>query len=328
MHNDNELRWVVLSLMLSALVSLHGCAGGKSNGERDPASTPPAWTLHEGTDGLPVTIGNPLTKKTIYLRTGVYLETGALKLCALYLEGLGDSIANQEPLFRHLSSRGVRTIAFDYPGQGGSEGTMNQTAILNPTRRPNQIAACADQAWKRHAGGCPNAKPLVVGWSTGGIAGYAMAAKGQALGVILFAPALAPHTLIGEAAVHPEWLAALKPVITVETLTHATYASGEDPHVEPIRVDNPFKVPLFASELLSSAAAASLKKVPASVPGLVFLGGDDTYVKSASVEQTVRKRAAHFRLKLLEGARHEIANERPETTSVVYSEITAFLAGL
>src|SRR6185312_33467 len=63
----------------------------------------------------------------VQLREGVSYETGPLKACVLYLEGLGDSIMNHRPLFSNLNQNGYRVIAFDYMGQGGSQGSMNLT---------------------------------------------------------------------------------------------------------------------------------------------------------------------------------------------------------
>lgn len=49
----------------------------------------------------------------------------------LYYQGLGDSILNHDPLFSVLTNAGYRVIAFDYMGQGGSDGSMNHTSITN-----------------------------------------------------------------------------------------------------------------------------------------------------------------------------------------------------
>ena len=47
----------------------------------------------------------------------------------IYYEGLGDSMMNHMPLFQTLTQAGYRVIAFDYMGQGGSKGSMNDTRI-------------------------------------------------------------------------------------------------------------------------------------------------------------------------------------------------------
>ena len=66
----------------------------------------------------------------IKLRAGHFpSKTHPPKANVLYLEGLADSMFNHDRLVNTLSEAGYRIIAFDYPGQGGSEGSMGQTRI-------------------------------------------------------------------------------------------------------------------------------------------------------------------------------------------------------
>jgi pimeloyl-ACP methyl ester carboxylesterase len=66
----------------------------------------------------------------IKLRAGHFpSKTHTPKANVLYLEGLADSMFNHDRLVNTLSEAGYRIIAFDYPGQGGSEGSMDQTRI-------------------------------------------------------------------------------------------------------------------------------------------------------------------------------------------------------
>ena len=66
----------------------------------------------------------------IKLRAGLFhSKTLPHKANVLYLEGLADSMFNHDKLINTLSRAGYQVIAFDYPGQGGSEGSMSQTRI-------------------------------------------------------------------------------------------------------------------------------------------------------------------------------------------------------
>ncbi len=69
------------------------------------------------------------TPLNLSMRVGYSLETTKLKGCILYLQGLADSIQNHAPYFSRLNDAGYRIIYFDYLGQGGSEGSMNDTRI-------------------------------------------------------------------------------------------------------------------------------------------------------------------------------------------------------
>ncbi len=88
---------------------------------------------------LPITELNemvPYRQLGVRLRAGYSLETSELKGCVLYLQGLADSIRSHKCYFSCLNEAGYRVIFFDYMGQGGSEGSMNNTRVqveLPPT---------------------------------------------------------------------------------------------------------------------------------------------------------------------------------------------------
>ena len=97
--------------------------------------------------------------KPIKLRAGYLQESKAPKGNILYLEGLADSMFNHEQLFTALMKEGYRVIAFDYPGQGGpgprqggSQGNMNDTRIVedrvNIGFREILIWQMANAVWK------------------------------------------------------------------------------------------------------------------------------------------------------------------------------------
>jgi len=236
----------------------------------------------------------------------------------LYLEGLGDSMLNHKPLFEHLSGLGFRVIAFDYLGQGGSSGTMNHTRIKDAIYPSLNISTYAQKVYQRYFrdGGTP--EKILMGWSTGGLAAYAMAYEGQADRVILFAPGIVPRLVVGEYM-----------KITKESLTSAIFEEGEDPHLDPIRPNSPVLVPLFATNLLKTSFQARHWRMPVTVRGLVFLGGEeDRYVFSRKTLKVLEKKAPHFHVVQYEKARHEIDNEVAEIRQDVYRKLSSFLSSV
>jgi alpha-beta hydrolase superfamily lysophospholipase len=319
---------LVLASTVSALCLL-GCA---TEGDRQPQSTTEVgWVLDEGAQALRYEGHAPLVGDVTY-RSGYFREgQSPLKGCILYLQGLADSMLNHDPYFSELSRAGYRVIAFDYMGQGGSGGTMNHSRILDVVTPSLQISATAERVWAKHKSACPNEKPIVLGWSTGGLAGYEMALRSWAQAVILLAPGLYPKKMVGEAATSPSLMALGRPVITLRTLTRNRFESQRDPHVDPVKPNSPAKVPLFATNLL--AMAAKLRQpsrlVPASVPGLVFLSGvEDTYVDRRRTIERLRITAPHFKVVAFDGALHELDNELEPVASEVRRATVEFLDSL
>jgi alpha-beta hydrolase superfamily lysophospholipase len=246
---------------------------------------------------------------------------------------------NHDRLVNTLSKAGYRIIAFDYPGQGGSEGSMDQTRItrINPEKsfltsvlegfeddhkkdsrfaefkgalskhKPGSfdtllISDMADKVWEKIKNG--NDKigskeqiDAVIGWSTGGLAAYDMAAKKKKgiKAVVLIAPGT--NT---------------KFVFKIETKT--LNGNTEFEHVDNIRPDSPLKIPGFTINLLASGLASQKWEVASDVKGLVLLSDPkkDSYVDSEAVERTLRrntKDSESFEFVRYDGAAHEIDNE-------------------
>jgi len=285
------------------------------------------WKIHS------VSVGG------IKLRAGVFPSNKDIPLKAnvLYLEGLADSMFNHNQLINTLSKAGYQVIAFDYPGQGGSEGNMNQTRItenqlsydsihdlfkkdqfenndfdeLMNTLKEHKLESSssylikdlADKIWTeiKTANNIDSKKLLdvAIGWSTGGIAAYDMA-KDQKKGikaVVLIAPATNPNTI---------------PVIKIKTETLNGNINFK--HLDNIRPDSPGKVPNFTLNLLASGLASQNWEVANDVKGLVLLSDqeNDKYVDSKKVELTLKKNASHFKCINYKGAAHEIDNETKE----------------
>jgi alpha-beta hydrolase superfamily lysophospholipase len=288
------------------------------------------------------------TPLNLKLRAGYRMEEGRLKHCVIYLQGLGDSIRNHNPYFSALNQAGYRVIYFDYLGQGGSEGSMNSTLIkghlpINATKqmtahytshvKPYEIPEQADFIWSKYQGvknsfgqDCSQSKKLVIGWSTGGLTAYRMAAESRTDGVILIAPGIHPRTMVGTAAENWSRLFLFQQVITEDTLTRNKFEKQPNPHVDPIKPKSPFHVLKFAMNLLSNSYESHHWKIPDSVRGLVFLSGvEDTYVDRDSTVETIKENTKYFSIHSYDGALHEIDNETDDVTKDMYLKTIQFL---
>src|SRR5262249_31480502 len=145
------------------------------------------------------------------------------------------------PLFEDLASHGFRIIAFDYMGQGGSSGSMNDMRIQD-------ISTLGEQVWihfYRPGGRLPK---VILGWSAGGLAAYKASPSNHPSALVLMAPALVPRSRVGRFTMSDEW-PYVQMTITPASLTRDSTKSilqGRDPHLEPIWPDSPQKAPDFS----------------------------------------------------------------------------------
>lgn len=269
-----------------------------------------------------ITPGKSYKSVTVLLRSGYLQENPETKFKGnvVYLQGLGDSIVNQLPLFSRLTDAGYRVIAFDYPGQGGSEGSMDDTRIRD-------IPVIGSKLLRLYGRDTEKSRKVFIGWSTGGLAAYYGAAQGWSFAdaVVLIAPGVAPNFVVGEGLLH--W-----PIdeITLPTLTSADYENGEEnPHLEPIKPRSPIFVPAFAIDLQTTARRVRKEwHIPNSLQGFVLLGTNDNYVNSDGNRAAIEKAAPHFQIKEYPGARHEIQNEARAIRAEAHEDILEFLNGL
>ena len=244
---------------------------------------------------------------SILLREGVTVEAdgGTFKGCVMYLEGLGDSIVNHQPLFSYLADNGYRVISFDYMGQGGSEGSMDDTTIDDFLNTRAQITRQAKFFWRQHHE-CAQSPHMVIGWSTGGLAAYTLAHEGWANAIVLIAPGIDPNWFVGETAHLRWWKFPFQPIITLRTLTRNQTIQQPD----PIRPDTPLRLPFFDENLMLTAAASRHWKINQRIAGLVFLSGDnDSYVDSEATRAVLKANAPAFAVVQYRGALHELDNE-------------------
>jgi len=228
----------------------------------------------------------------------------------LYLEGLADSMLNHEKLFQAINEAGYHVVSFDYMGQGGSTGKMNNTTIAS-------INELAKLVWDKFVKS--SEKKKIIGWSTGGLAAYRYAYKypNEVDSIILIAPGIAPKLLVGEMM-----------KITLASLTQVDYSYENNPHVDPIRPKSPLSVPLFSMNLLYTAKLSRSWKINPKVKGHVFLSDSvDTYVNPDLTLKVLEKNASHFSSTYYEntGALHELDNETEEISSDLRQTVIDFL---
>lgn len=235
----------------------------------------------------------------------------------LYLQGLGDSMMNHRPLFEMLSEHGYRVITFDYMGQGGSKGTMNYTRIKDQYFPNLNIHTLAEYFWQKYRRVDKVGRDFrtIIGWSVGGLVAYEMAHRQWAQRVILIAPGLAPKSIINKNF-----------KITMESLTNAVWPSSNDPHIEPIKPDSPFSIPMFSTNYLSIASKARRYKIAKSISGLVLLSRDDVHIHSDKSKRVILRNSKHFKISEFHNCKHELDNEIPEVSNRVKQEIIDFLS--
>jgi alpha-beta hydrolase superfamily lysophospholipase len=236
----------------------------------------------------------------------------------IYYEGLADSMVNHMPLFQKLTQAGYRVIAFDYMGQGGSSGSMNDTRIL-------QIGTLGDKIWNLEARDLASyPKKNIIGWSTGGLAAYIQAGmKTDVNNIILIAPGIVPNIKVGEQHI----LEFKFNQITLPTLTTQIYLNDIlNPHIDPIKPRSPLDVMDFSWDLTITASAHRDFPMNSQVNGFVLLSGDnDTYVNARKTFSVLKKVAPHFLVRQYTNALHEIDNEAEPNRSNAHQDILNFL---
>lgn len=238
----------------------------------------------------------------------------------LFYQGLGDSMLNHDPLFEVLVQSGYRVVAFDYMGQGGSSGTMNNTTIENINELGDKVIGLLGRRNSKNGN-----KYHIIGWSTGGLAAYRKAnydGGRSILSVTLIAPGIAPNYLVGEGLLNwpPD-------EISMRTLTRNTFSGVNDPHEDPIFPISPVFVPKFALNLQKVSSESRRNWViDKNISGLVLLSGpNDTYVNARKTKKVLAIGAKHFEVISYEKALHEIDNEVESIAKDVRKNILDFL---
>jgi pimeloyl-ACP methyl ester carboxylesterase len=234
----------------------------------------------------------------------------------VFFIGFADCVMNHEALFEELTDDGYGVYSFDYPGHGGSPGSINDYTI-------GQLGHMGSQVYQLLAGNTGNAVHL-VGWSTGGLVVVRALQDANMYGfsevesAVMYSPGVKVYPLIGTAG-----------VVTADTLTNNPSAN-----VCPIKPSSPLLSPLFAADLLLNAGL-SWTSGSIAVRSLVIVGGDteDKYVITSGVKSWVGQNQcggpAEYSMGGIQcaGAKHELDNEPSPVGDYVRTATVEFLNG-
>lgn len=235
----------------------------------------------------------PADDGRLQLRVGEARPEGPIVGDVLFFHGFADRFDNHRPLFEEWTQRGFRVVSFEYPSHGETCG-KSLAFYMYPALA--KLAAEVERSLEEDAD-----RPLLLaGWSMGGllatrlVQGLAPLSR-PVQGVMLLTPGVAVHAFLGR--------------VEDETLTR----NATPPHTGPIAPTRPSTWPI-ATNLLYHAHVARTSPLPAGVPILTVVGGDeeDVYANSAGIRAWVTDQrnagAASFGLSCA-GGYHEIDNE-------------------
>jgi alpha-beta hydrolase superfamily lysophospholipase len=298
------MRTQIVSILIASVLSAACAAAPDSDTSDDElrdactnSPKPVSWmNIHTSTfDGLKVRIGT--------------MGEGS-KGDVLYLHGFADRIDNHRPLFESLTKQGLRVIAFDYPSHGETCGPSLDRYSFT------ELAKLAGQVERENA----KRGPLyLAGWSTGGLLAVRIAQGLDAdfsrpiAKMALFAPGVDVRFVTS---------------VSESTLTR----NPNPPHVAGPSPTSPLKRPVFASALKLNSELAKVHTLPAGLPVLTFVGGEDAdvYADTKGVSKWARtqaSRGAESRLVECAGGMHELDNEKEPMGGDVREATAAFLAG-
>jgi alpha-beta hydrolase superfamily lysophospholipase len=312
-----------------------GCAVEKVIGWHFAATEPKVSDVVDPFTFPGVRLQGPATVRHGYIEAN---PSVAFKGNVVYLEGIADSMLNHTQLFKAVTDAGYRMIAWDLDGQGGSKGKWGSRLLLDMLNVANQV-------YKRDMDPRGGLKVL-MGWSIGGINGYAAAAGYPGINpdaVILNAPSIDPLLFgVGEGFDHlPP--GEFTPQVLTTALPPVDCGYGT-PFVEPILGFTPASSASFTADILELAFYDRHVTIPGKVKGLVLMTGpkDDTYAKGKKHEQmdydtfidvpntekVFREKAPHFRVVEYPRTKHMVDAESCAVRNSIAREVGDFLGSL
>lgn len=232
------------------------------------------------------------------VRVGVLAPKGEPVADLLFLHGHADRLDNHAALFQDFAAAGVRVVTFDLPSHGETDaGAIDRWSFDDLAALAARVVHVTEQD--------PDRPFVLAGWSFGGLLATRFVqdpSERTAFGrpvraLALESPAVAPLTFAGGDGVS-----------RLRALTHDLRA----PVAGPPRPASPFLDPVFAGRLVAQAKVAVATPLPADLPTLVELGGDedDRYVDVPAVrawaEDVAPRAGASVRIEQFPGARHGI----------------------
>ena len=175
--------------LVFAATLVSGSAWAKSLGCFATASTPAA-ALESYWEWVPRAVKRDGVEQTV--RAGVLHEDPSVPFLGTvtYIQGITDSLCNHAELFGRLHSEGIRVLAFDFLGQGGSTGELSSIDL-------DWISDQAQALWqaKARTDGRWGTQRVQLGWSLGGLSVYRDAFRGKVDAAIVVSPAIYPLIL-------------------------------------------------------------------------------------------------------------------------------------
>ncbi|QCR42480.1 hypothetical protein C1N91_01880 [Curtobacterium sp. SGAir0471] len=253
------------------------------------------------------------------VRVGVVDPVGEPVADVLFLHGHADRLDNHAALFEDLRAAGVRVVSFDLPSHGATDaGAIDRWSFDDLGALAARVAHATEQD--------PDRPFVLAGWSFGGLLATRSvqepairAAFGRPVaGLALESPAVAPLPFAGGDGVS-----------RLRALTHDLSA----PVAGPPRPASPFLDPVFAGRLVAQAAVAANEPLPAGMPALVEVGGDDEdrYVDVPAVrrwaEDVAPRDGAQVRTVRCAGARHGLDIESWPVGDAARADLVDFVRG-
>lgn len=251
------------------------------------------------------------------VRVGVVEPAGEPVADVLFLHGHADRLDNHAALFSDLRAAGIRVVSFDLPSHGGTDGGAIDRWSFDDL---GALAARVVHATEQD----PDRPFVLAGWSFGGLLATRFAqeptiraAFGRPVaGLALESPAVVPLPFAGGDGVS-----------RLRALTHDLSA----PVAGPPDPASPFLDPVFAGRLVAQAAVAASEPLPADLPTLVEVGGDDEdrYVDVPAVrrwaEDVAPRDGAPVRLVRCAGARHGLDIESWPVGAAARADLVGFV---
>jgi alpha-beta hydrolase superfamily lysophospholipase len=224
-------------------------------------------------------------------------------------------------LFNKLRQQGYRIVGFDYLGQGGSEGSLNNSSVGDITQAAQMVwdyyAKTKDPVFHRS---CADSKKRVIGWSLGGLVGYYLAQLKWSDTSVLINPLLAPKDPAGESeGTRFPWFASSE--VSHRTLTRNKFDRYTDPHLDPIKPKSYKDAWLFIQDMKIAAAGARNGRIDGTKQRILFLFSDlfDKYADNQESRRVIEANVKpFFRTQSFAEAFHELDNELPEVSEPVH----------
>jgi alpha-beta hydrolase superfamily lysophospholipase len=217
----------------------------------------------------------------------------------VYSHGMTSRVAFHQPLLKKVYEAGFDVIAYDLPGHGNSEKTLNVRGGVRGLDQLINVLGDVIQYGKTYF---KNSKVFVSGWSLGGLVTtlYLQNNPYGAMGAVLYAPGVALALMEGD-------LSILKGV-SAERLV-------SDPKLIEQMKNDPgffwFPPICLANAIVKGEWKADPEQYKTDT--LLFTAGKDYFASSSKVRQFYRKardlNATHLKIRHYQNSLHDLEND-------------------